>query len=786
MAYTNANDILSQFVPGQVNAKVAQAVQSGVTLPRQPASDLPTLKLQLNKGLINRQQFITKMASLNPTQPGKYSLGNVAGAFKDAIPQVVSPFVTSERTVATGVARSLPGGTNDLKAQQQASASSSQTLANAKNLYKQGKISFPAYVNLVRTSANNSTDIANQTRSTVKGLPTTGQLASGFAGTAADILTGGELPALKGIKGAKIATQALHAGSFGAAGGLNAAASGGTKKDIAKNFVAGAAFPLAGKVASKLTSDTPLGRALTRVQAQRSAGINVPKSALDNHIVEDKGGALPTSPKSPEIKSTPVTQNKSQIEAGKGIVQNTNSPEQVSKAYFSNVPKATEDYQTHVMKEFGTSTPNVASADSAKFIVRGGEKMNPADAGPFHEEASQFTKNYYKNLLNDPATKDKPVLITGGGAGAGKTSGLSILKNEGKSLNDYAAVNDTNLTSLKSATDRIDPALASGRKVELIYTYRHPVEAFTNGQIPRAERTGRIVPIDQHVDTHVGSLEAIQQVAEKYKDNPNVTIRVADNSRGRGKQAEVGLDFLKDKVYDKNNLKKELLHELQKAKEAGTISPETHAGYNGSNPPEPKKQDQQDNQAGRIERTDSGLGQPNPQEVGTSKIGKSVQTQAVQRGLEDTFGDSATYNKVNIKDQAQKAVDLTQDREALDKVISGEKPLPDGLRATSVITAVEKDPILSKDSELILKLSQSNLASESSYSAQELRLAAERNPDSPIAKIQEVSKARADAVKRKGQTTASVASDIQKEVKARTPKVSRQDWHSFVQELRCK
>lgn len=249
-------------------------------------------------------------------------------------------------------------------------------------------------------------------------------------------------------------------------------------------------------------------------------------------------------------------------------------------AYFANDQKATTDYQAHVMKEFGTKTPNVVSGDSAKFIVDGGDKMVAANSGAYHEPASAFAKQYYQKLLADPTTKDKPVLITAGGAGAGKTSGLSLLqKQDGKSLDDYAAVNDTNLTDMKAATSRIDPALASGRQVQIAYVYRDPVEAFKNGNLTRADRTGRIVPIAAHANTHVGSLKTIQQVAEKYKDNPNVQINVIDNSRGAGKQAISSLDFLKDKGYNESNLKKALTNELEQAKSNGTIKPETYDAF---------------------------------------------------------------------------------------------------------------------------------------------------------------------------------------------------------------
>jgi hypothetical protein len=173
------------------------------------------------------------------------------------------------------------------------------------------------------------------------------------------------------------------------------------------------------------------------------------------------------------------------------------------------------------------------------------------------------------------------------------------------------------------------------------------------------------------------------------------------------------------------------------------------------------------------------------QTPGTSKIGASIQENAVAKGLEDNFGESAKYGRVDIADQAQKAVALTKDPELLNKVINGEAPIPTGLRATSIITAVEKDPVLSKDPELLNRLSQAeHLVGQSTYGAQELRLAAERSANSPITHIKNLRDIRAAAkggVEKVNQAVKKTTADIRTNVKPPT----RQNWNDFVNELRC-
>lgn len=173
---------------------------------------------------------------------------------------------------------------------------------------------------------------------------------------------------------------------------------------------------------------------------------------------------------------------------------------------------------------------------------------------------------------------------------------------------------------------------------------------------------------------------------------------------------------------------------------------------------------------------------------GTSKVGRSVQEMAIARGLRDDFGESAAYDKLTIADQASKAAALTQpqNRAQLVKVIAGVEPLPDGLKATALVKAVETHPVLGKDPYFIRKLAASRLSSESSRSAQELRLARERYEHSPVEAIRTVVKARAEAIKRKtGKTAEKALQETTRAIQKAKPVVKKEDWSSFVEGLKC-
>lgn len=245
-----------------------------------------------------------------------------------------------------------------------------------------------------------------------------------------------------------------------------------------------------------------------------------------------------------------------------------------------NPEKVMADYDQRVMQEFGTTKPNIVAGDEAKFVIPG---FGPEMSSHYHEPASAVAKVKLDRLLADPATKDSPVLLMAGGSGSGKTSGLQgLLKDKGQSLDDFAAVIDTNSNVLSSAETKIQQALQSGRKVDMVYVYRDPVVAFKQGVIPRAKRIGRIVPISAHLDTHFGSNQVVHQLAEKYKDNPNVQILGINNSGSTSAGATAtSVDQLPKLSYNRDRLRKTLEQAVINEHKQGNVSKQELETYLG-------------------------------------------------------------------------------------------------------------------------------------------------------------------------------------------------------------
>lgn len=229
-----------------------------------------------------------------------------------------------------------------------------------------------------------------------------------------------------------------------------------------------------------------------------------------------------------------------------------------------------------------TDHGKVISTDSARELSEDylADRSRSADV---HEPASAFAKRYYgEKLAEAPKDGEQPeVLFMGGGTGAGKTRTVeSLLGNE---KNKSQLVYDTNMNKFNSAKEKIDQALAAGKKVTILYVYREPVDALVNGALKRATNqeakfgSGRTVPLTEHASTHVGSRETIEKLEEHYRGNAHVSIQVIDNSQGKGNAKLSSLD--KIPKVSSEGLHERLNDALNKEYDNGNISQRTYDGF---------------------------------------------------------------------------------------------------------------------------------------------------------------------------------------------------------------
>jgi hypothetical protein len=198
-----------------------------------------------------------------------------------------------------------------------------------------------------------------------------------------------------------------------------------------------------------------------------------------------------------------------------------------------------------------------------------------------HEPASYLVKQMYERRLAEApkAGETADVIFSGGGTGAGKTTGLEAAMQSVPELRRAQIIYDTNLNGLKSSVQKIEQALAANRDVQIIYTYRDPVDALVNGALPRAKRMGRTVPIEEHAKTHVGSLDTLRELQQKYAGNDRVEISVFDNNYGKHGAKRTSVEALPRLEY--NAVLGDLHAALEAQRAAGSVSQQIYAATKG-------------------------------------------------------------------------------------------------------------------------------------------------------------------------------------------------------------
>lgn len=261
------------------------------------------------------------------------------------------------------------------------------------------------------------------------------------------------------------------------------------------------------------------------------------------------------------------------------------NPAAVKEADFvlQNLDDFDAAYQAKLKKEYKTENPNIISADVARTAeMKGRGKLTEQGAADRHAGSSAYSKLRYEEMLSNPALADTDVTVMAGVSGAGKTGAVRRLAPKVYAEN---IIYDTNIADVKSGTRIIEKALASNpdRQVDVFYVDRDPVKAFEEGVVPRyldPKGDKRVVSIPTHVN-NMKSRQAIQDLAELYKDNDRVRFHVVGNYGKKGEYSAIRLEDLKKNVYNPEEVKEKLERSVQEKLNAGTLSKEAAAAFLG-------------------------------------------------------------------------------------------------------------------------------------------------------------------------------------------------------------
>lgn len=227
------------------------------------------------------------------------------------------------------------------------------------------------------------------------------------------------------------------------------------------------------------------------------------------------------------------------------------------------------------------SDPDIARQLSSEYVQD--RSLAPA----VHETASWIAKQTFANNLTRPLREGETnhVLLTGGGAGSGKSTGLQTLAASDVSVSSARAIYDGTMSNYASTAGRIAQIQATGNVANVVYTYREPGEAYTGGVLVRAmeqERTlgsGRVVPMKEFVAGHVGSNEVARQLVTNYAGHSDVVIHIIDNSHGNGNAHISNIDNIPRLSY--NHVEEDINGRLEAAHRSGAISDAVYQGSKG-------------------------------------------------------------------------------------------------------------------------------------------------------------------------------------------------------------
>lgn len=177
----------------------------------------------------------------------------------------------------------------------------------------------------------------------------------------------------------------------------------------------------------------------------------------------------------------------------------------------------------------------------------------------------------------------------------------------------------------------------------------------------------------------------------------------------------------------------------------------------------------------------------NEPDIKPSKLAQGVEEKAIANKLTAGFEGKPEYAVVKVAEQAAAAADLLKtDRKHAVDIAMGRSLPPDGLLPESVFVAVENYAIATKNVALLRDLATSSgLSMEATGMGQRIRMLAERDPESPVAAMQQVSKAREQGAIRKfgPKPKDNVVVEIRKEIRKAAPTLK--NWAAFVDSLKC-
>lgn len=299
-------------------------------------------------------------------------------------------------------------------------------------------------------------------------------------------------------------------------------------------------------------------------------------------------------------------------------------------------------------------------------------------------------------------------------------------------------------------------------------------DEFVNKYLSKPE----LIPVSEGYNESVATQKAMLEKADKVLGEYRSIEKFARSPKGQA-MPEIKKAQLFSKYRDLVGERETLLSQATKMKHPETLV-KTHIGEKALK----SQLEEIYNQAQGSAKTTTEPIEPVVEAKTPSKIAKSIEQKAIDTGITDRLSSLAGYDKITIDDQKARAEELFSNIDEARAVLRGEKPLPEGLRGTSVIIAAESYLKVHPDPVLVHELANSPYVSATSYGAQEMRLAAEREPDSLSAKLQELKTKLTKNAGGDKEVSVRKTASIKDANKVLLPKEDL-SWNKFLENIKC-
>ena len=204
----------------------------------------------------------------------------------------------------------------------------------------------------------------------------------------------------------------------------------------------------------------------------------------------------------------------------------------------------------YYLAEYAGRFGNVLNADDAATLFDEYNQDRAKYRVAVHPAATWIRDELFLRALAESAPEGRNrVVFTAGGNAAGKSTALAVTG----SAEQAQIVFDSTFSNPEHAKKLMDQALGSGKTVVVLHVSR-PLKEIFAAMLDRAQLQGRVVTIEQLIDSHRGSAQAVRDLSQRFEHNPCVQFVFIDNSYSGAREGSIALAAPQDYTETRKRL----------------------------------------------------------------------------------------------------------------------------------------------------------------------------------------------------------------------------------------